>query len=78
MLTAKVFQSGNSQAIRIPKEVQTDLKEFIIRKFGDCFILYPADDPWYPLRQAIGTFPDDFLDDRDQPLISDLPERELL
>lgn len=77
MLTAKVFQSGNSQAIRIPKEVQTDQKELNIRKFGDCYILYPTDDPWYPLRQAIGTLPDDFMDDRDQPVISDLPEREL-
>ena len=77
MLTAKVFQSGNSQAIRIPKEVQTDQKEFTIRKFGDCYILYPTDDPWYPLRQVIGTFPDDFMDDRDQPLIDHIPEREL-
>ena len=78
MLTAKVFQSGNSQAIRIPKEVQTDQTELTIRKFGDCYILYPVDDPWYPLRQTIGTLPDDFMDDRDQPLINDLPERELL
>ena len=39
MLTAKVFQSGNSQAIRIPKEFKTDCKEFYIRKFGECFYL---------------------------------------
>ena len=76
MLTAKVFQSGNSQAIRIPKEVHTDQKDFIIRKFGECLILYPTDDPWYPLRQTLGTFPEDFMDDREQPMISDIPERE--
>ena len=39
MMTAKVFQSGNSQAIRIPKELQTDQKEFIIRKVGEGYIL---------------------------------------
>ncbi len=32
MLIAKVFQSGNSQAIRIPKEAKTDQQEFFIRK----------------------------------------------
>jgi antitoxin VapB len=76
MLTAKVFQSGNSQAIRIPKEVQTDQKEFNISRVGNCFILFPVDDPWYPLRLTMGTFPQDFMDDRDQPLCSELPERE--
>mgnify|MGYP002856379087 CR=1 FL=1 len=34
-MKAKVFKSGNSQAIRIPKEVQTDRQEFIIRKVGE-------------------------------------------
>ena len=34
MFTAKVFKSGNSQAIRIPKEFQTSEKEYIIRKSG--------------------------------------------
>ena len=29
MLTAKVFQSGNSQAIRIPKEFHTDTKNIL-------------------------------------------------
>lgn len=78
MLKAKVFQSGNSQAIRIPKEVQTDLKEFNITRVGSCFVLSPVEDPWYTLRLTMGTFPPDFMDDRDQPLISELPEREEL
>ena len=76
MLTAKVFQSGNSQAVRIPKEVQTNLNEFNIHKFGDCYILFPKDDPMLPLRETTGTFPPDFMDDREQPLCEELPERE--
>lgn len=74
MLTAKVFQSGNSQAIRIPKEVQTTMKEFNIKKIGEAYILFPKDDPWFGLRNSIGTIPDDFMSERDQP--SFIPNRE--
>ena len=78
MLTAKVFQSGNSQAIRIPKEYQTEEKEFIIRKSGNCFFLIPADDPWALLRQCIGFADTDLIFNRDQPMLSDLSEREMM
>ena len=78
MMTAKVFQSGNSQAIRIPKEMQTEEKEFIIRKSGDCYYLLPAGDPWALLRQTIGMAEEDFSFDRAQPMLNDLPEREAL
>ena len=76
MPTAKVFKSGNSQAIRIPKEYHTEEKEFIIRKSGNCFFLIPVNDPWALLRQSLGQADADFDFDRDQPLLSDLPERE--
>ena len=76
MLTAKVFQSGNSQAIRIPKEVQTTLSELSIRKVGDGYVLFPADDPWFPLRLSIGQMPEDFMVDRNQPTWDEVPERE--
>lgn len=46
MSIAKVFQSGNSQAIRIPKEIYTNQSEFIIRKINNCYFLVPADDSW--------------------------------
>lgn len=77
MATTKVFQNGNSQAIRIPSEMRTDKKEFIIRKIGEGFIIYPVNDPWFPVKQVIGTFPDDFMNDREQPSLSDIPEREM-
>ena len=76
MLTTKVFQSGNSQALRIPKEVRTDKEEFFIRRFGEGYVIYPVDDPWFPVRETMGTFPKDFLSDRNQPLCSEVPERE--
>jgi antitoxin VapB len=67
MLTAKVFTSGNSQAVRIPKELRTDKKEFIIRKMGDGYMLLPKDDPWFAIRESMGKIPDDFMNDREQP-----------
>ena len=76
MTKTRVFQNGNSQALRIPLEMRTDRKEYCISKIGDVFIAYPADDPWASVRQVIGTFPDDFMADREQPSPADYPERE--
>ena len=54
MLKAKVFQSGNSQAVRLPKEVRTQEKEFIVKTYGNCYFLLPVDDPWALLKQSLG------------------------
>ena len=78
MTKTRIFQNGNSQAIRIPKEMQTTEKEFIIRKSGDCYFLIPVDDPWALLRQCIGQADEDITFDRDQPLLNELTERESL
>ena len=76
MLKTRVFQSGNSQAMRIPKEVRTDKEEFYIQRVGEGYVVFPTDDPWFPLRITIGTFPQDFMEDREQPSLSDQAERE--
>ena len=78
MLKAIVFQSGNSQAVRIPKEIQTTEKEFIIRKYENCYFLIPANDPWALLAQSIGQMDADTPFERDQPNLVDLPVREIL
>lgn len=78
MLTARVFKSGNSQAIRIPKELNTSETEFYIKKSGNCYYLIPKNDPWALLRQAIGQAEEDIAFDRNQPMLNDLPERERL
>ena len=78
MITTRVFQNGNSQALRIPQEMKTDKKDYCINKIGDIFVAFPADDPWAAGRQVIGTFPSDFMDDRKQPSWKDITEREEL
>ena len=41
MQTARIFNNGNSQAVRLPKEFRFDEDEVIIRKVGDMVILLP-------------------------------------
>ena len=78
MQMTRIFQNGNSQALRIPQEYRTSTKEYYINKIGDTFIAYPAEDPWAPLKQVIGTFSDDFMAEREQPDWSEVPIREEL
>jgi len=41
MATARVFKSGNSQAVRLPKEFRIDAKEVEISRRGDEIVLRP-------------------------------------
>lgn len=41
MTITKVFQSGNSQAIRIPREFQFDVAEVEIERHGDEIVPRP-------------------------------------
>ena len=53
---AKVFRSGNSQAIRLPKEFRFDVDEVEVSREGDALILRPISDagrPWASLRAAM-------------------------
>ena len=78
MVTTRVFQYGNSQALRIPQEFRTDRKEYYIQKIGETYVAYPTDDPWTSVRQVIGSFPSDFMSDREQPSWEDVPAREAM
>ncbi len=46
MINAKVFKSGNSQAIRLPKEYRLEVDSVQINKIGNLLVLIPKDDPW--------------------------------
>jgi len=69
MATAKVFRSGNSQAVRIPREFQFDTDEVEIERRGNEIILRR------PVRNLRGAFdalaalPDDvFAEGREDSL----------
>jgi len=69
MDTAKLFQNGRSQAVRLPKDYRLKGSEVYIKKFGDIVMLIPKDSEWRVMENAIQYFSDDFLKERNQPEI---------
>lgn len=67
MNTAKIFKSGNSQAVRLPKGFQLDGNEVYIKRVGKNIILTSKDDPWAGLIDSLALFSDDFMAERHQP-----------
>jgi len=53
MVEAKVFKSGNSQAIRLPKEYRFSSDTVRINKIGNVLVIIPDDDPWANFREGI-------------------------
>ena len=63
MKTAKIFRSGNSQAVRIPKEFQLEGNEVEIVKNGSSLVLRPCKKSWAPLLESLDKFTSDFMKD---------------
>ena len=63
MITTRVFKSGNSQAVRIPKEFQFDVTELEIFQRGDEVILRKKQDNLSDVLELFATLPDDFMAD---------------
>jgi len=61
MQTAKLFWSGRSQAVRLPKDFRFKGKEVRIRRRGNTVILEPIEDDWSWLDAIAGQFDEDFL-----------------
>ncbi|TVR93422.1 MAG: antitoxin [Spirochaetaceae bacterium] len=67
MQTAKVFQNGRSQAVRLPKEFQFSGDDVYIQKVGDSVVLFPKDKLWETFLHGLNGFTDDFMaEGRDQ------------
>jgi antitoxin VapB len=69
--TAKVFMSGRSQAVRLPKAYRVDAAEMTIERVGDALVLRPirpdALERFLAHRDAhLAAHPDDRFPDRDQ------------
>lgn len=74
MNTARLFQSGRSQAVRLPKEFRFTGSEVGVRHFGNGVLLLPMDDPWGTLEVALSAFEPGFVLSRDQPESEVRPE----
>ncbi len=67
METAKLFQNGQSQAVRLPKEFRFQGDKVYIKRMGNAVVLLPYHDSWQSLFESLDHFSDDFMNDRDQP-----------
>ncbi len=57
---AKVFWSGRSQAVRLPKAFRIEDETVRIRRHGAAIILEPCPKDWQWLRDMVGPVDDDF------------------
>lgn len=67
MKTAKVFKSGGSQAVRLPKEFRIEGDSVFVKKSGGALALIPKKAAWDSLLSSLDKFTPDFLEDRIQP-----------
>jgi len=69
MSKARVFKSGNSQAVRLPKEFRFDVKEVEIFRRGEEIVLRKQKRTLGRALAILRALPDDFMADgrRDSP-----------
>jgi len=69
--TAKLFITGRSQAVRLPKEFRFEGKEVFIRREGGCVILSEKPASWDSFFESSDRVTADFMEAR-----VDLPAQE--
>lgn len=74
METAKLFMTGNSQAVRLPKAFQLPGKQVSIFRLGKAVVLQPVQESWLALYEEMVEL-EDFMADRDD---LSLQKREIL
>ena len=64
---ARLFQSGRSQAVRLPKQYRFVGTEVVVQHFGNGVLLLPANDPWQTMQEGLAAFESGFELTREQP-----------
>jgi len=67
MKTARLFQNGQSQAVRLPKDFRFSGSKVFVKKMGNAVIIIPCQNSWQSLFDSLTQFSDDFMKNRDQP-----------
>lgn len=67
METAKLFQNGKSQAVRLPKEFRFGSDRVYIKRVGNAVVLLPYQAAWDTLLESLSLFSSDFMSERTQP-----------
>lgn len=67
METAKIFQNGQSQAVRLPKKFRFNVDEVVVQQLGAAVLLVPKDSLWQTFVDGLNSFTDDIFENgRDQ------------
>lgn len=66
MVSAKLFQNGRSQAVRLPKAFRFSGDRVIIKRFGKGVVLLPDENSWESMIESTTKFSSDFMETRDQ------------
>lgn len=61
METAKLFENGRSQAVRLPKKFRLPGNEVVIQRLGHAILLVSKEDIWETFTSGINSFTDDFM-----------------
>jgi antitoxin VapB len=76
---AKIFWSGRSQTVRLPKDYRLPGEEVRIRRHGSAVILEPMAEDWAWLDTIVGKLDDDLVQAVDeQPKQQERPELDKL
>ncbi len=67
MQTAKLFNNGRSQAVRLPKEYRLDGSDVFITSLDGVIMLIPRKTPWAGFVASLKRFTGDFMEERKQP-----------
>lgn len=68
MRTTAVFKSGNSQAVRLPKDFQFDVREVEIFRRGEEVVLRRVPETLAAAFDLLAALPDDFMtEERSDP-----------
>ena len=62
METAKIFENGRSQAVRLPKKFRFTGDEVFVQRVGHAVVLLPKEEAWRTFLDGLNSFTDDFLE----------------
>ena len=67
MDTAKIFENGRSQAVRLPQKYRFNADEVVIQRLGDAVLLAPKESLWNTFMDGVNSFTEDIFENgRDQ------------
>ena len=63
METAKIFENGRSQAVRLPKKFRFHVDEVVVQKLGEAVLLVPKEAMWQTFLDGLNEFSSDIFED---------------